>query len=225
MKVSFLCVTENRPEFMPWLLWNYDRQEWPDKELIIVDSSPTPFKTKQKDARVVAAAGNVPTKRNIALGEASGEYVTWLDDDDWRHPGSVPNLMAAMAEADVDVAGGRVTWFTNLFTEETRRLIMRRGVLFAATLAKTETARSVLFEESVDKGTDITWMEALLKANSFAFSYEAPSLFLCHDRNMGNGAYRHHFNRSIDDPQAVIGKKVWGDTRKQLAALRKRLGD
>ncbi|MDX6511428.1 MAG: hypothetical protein QOE36_932, partial [Gaiellaceae bacterium] len=37
--VSCLCVTEDRPAFLPWLLWNYRKQDYEARELVIVDSS------------------------------------------------------------------------------------------------------------------------------------------------------------------------------------------
>lgn len=226
MKISFLCVTQDRPEFMPWLLWNYDRQAWPDKELVIVDSSETPFATKQKDVRIIPAPGaNVPAKRNIALREAAGEYVTWLDDDDWRHPDSAKDLLAVMAENEVDMAGGRVAWFVDLLSEGSKRLVMRREFLFAAALVKTSVARSVAFEEDIERGSDIAWIDILIQSQSFAFSYECPSLFLCHDSNLGNRIQLHHFNRRLSDAQEVIGKKAWGKTSEQLKQLRERLGN
>jgi len=33
--ISCLCVTENRPAFLPWLLWNYERQTWARRELVV----------------------------------------------------------------------------------------------------------------------------------------------------------------------------------------------
>jgi hypothetical protein len=39
---SCLCVTEKRTPFLPWLLWNFDKQTWVNKELVIIDSSPEP---------------------------------------------------------------------------------------------------------------------------------------------------------------------------------------
>ena len=116
MKISYLCVTHERPQFIPWLLWNFERQTWPDKELIIVDSSETPaavFAREHPDVRVVAAPGaNVPAKRNIALAEAAGDAITWLDDDDWRHPDSAAVLAALLDGAPV--AGGRWSCVTSL---------------------------------------------------------------------------------------------------------------
>jgi hypothetical protein len=40
---SCLCVTEGRTAFMPWLLWCFDRQVSPRRELVIVDSSEQPL--------------------------------------------------------------------------------------------------------------------------------------------------------------------------------------
>ena len=60
--VSCLCVTEGRPAFMPWLLWCFDRQQWPHRELVIVDSSPQPFQAGGRDdVRVVTAPPGTPT--------------------------------------------------------------------------------------------------------------------------------------------------------------------
>ena len=57
MRVSCLCVTENRPEFMDWMLWNYDRQTWPERELVVVDSSGAPFSSGRDDVRVSVRTG------------------------------------------------------------------------------------------------------------------------------------------------------------------------
>ncbi len=60
--VSCLCVTEGRSAFMPWLLWCYDRQSWPRRELVIVDSSHQPLHVPNRgDVRVVTAPrGGLP---------------------------------------------------------------------------------------------------------------------------------------------------------------------
>jgi glycosyltransferase involved in cell wall biosynthesis len=114
--ISCLCVTENRAAFMPWLLWNYDRQTWPNRELIIVDSSPAPLACEREDVRVIAAptGANIPAKRNMALRAAQGEIVTWFDDDDWQHPDKLAILVEALADESVAYAGGQHGWFVNL---------------------------------------------------------------------------------------------------------------
>ena len=96
--VSCLCVTENRPAFMPWLLWGYDRQSWARRELVVVDSSAVPLEAAGRDdVRVIAAppGTGVAAKRNLAVQEARGEILTWFDDDDWQHPDKVAWLAGA----------------------------------------------------------------------------------------------------------------------------------
>ena len=70
--VSCLCVTENRPAFMPWLLWCFDRQTWANRELVIIDSSAQPFTVPSRDdIRVIPApcGTSVGRKRNLALAQ------------------------------------------------------------------------------------------------------------------------------------------------------------
>jgi glycosyltransferase involved in cell wall biosynthesis len=218
-KISFLTVTGGRPEFMPWLLWNYRRQAYDNKELIIVDSSEEAALVKE--AIVIPAPGsNVPTMRNIALETARGDHITWLDDDDWRHPQFCRHMLAGL---ETPIVGGRVAYFVNLLTGGIKRHIQRRIILFACLLVETAVARQFRFDESQDIGTDILWMDALLPAHPWSFTYSVPSLFLCHDRNMGNLASRHEFNRDIDEIKSAMTKKDWGDTDKQMANLHKRL--
>lgn len=220
MKISVLTVTQDRPEFLPWLLWNYERQKWADKELILVDSSKKP--AKLAGVKVIHAPGaNVPAKRNIALEAAKGDAITWLDDDDWRHPQSLIRLVAGF-DRETAIAGGRWSWFMDLATGQVKRYCDRRGLLFNCLLVDTAVAQAVHFDETEARGSDVTWMGELLK-RPFAYTYDPLCFFLCHDRNLGNVAARHIFNRELDDAQRTIGISAWSGTAKQLAALRERL--
>lgn len=220
--ISCLCVTHERPEFMPWLLWNFDRQTYPNKELIIVDSSKRPFARKHPRVRVIHAPdANIPQKRNIALAEAGGDFITWLDDDDWAHPTRLQTLADLIGHNTL--AGGRWSWFVDLQTTAVTRFCDRTGVLFACLLAKTAVARAVPFDESEIRGSDLTWRETILAQNAYAFTYDPLAFFLCHDRNSGNVATAHTFNRPFDDVVDLVGTADLGDTIHQLEALKSRL--
>lgn len=222
-KISVLCVTHERPEFMPWLLWNYGRLANKETELVIVDSSEEPFARKQKGVRVIAAPGaNVPEKRNMAMDAAKGELITWLDDDDWRHPDSL-KILAQLIDEDVPLAGGRRAWFMDLQTTAVRRFTERRRLLFACLLVKADMARAYRFDETKERGSDVDWYYRLTDAQPFRFTSEPMSIFLCHDRNIGNTAEKQRFNRPVDDVRSAISKAAWGKTGHELMALRKRL--
>ncbi|MGC4067365.1 MAG: glycosyltransferase family A protein [Polyangiaceae bacterium] len=112
--VSCLCVTERRAAFMPWLLWGFERQTYEHRELVIVDSSPEPLSISRANVRVLAAppGSNVPTKRNLALDAARGDYIAWFDDDDWQHPERLERLVESLREDHVIVGSSR-SWFVD----------------------------------------------------------------------------------------------------------------
>ena len=94
-KVSCLMVTANRMRFCRRSLLSYRKQTYPNKELIIIDDGeedlapllydlPTDRVIYRKLKRV---PGNVlGALRNLSLAEASGDFITQWDDDDWYHP-------------------------------------------------------------------------------------------------------------------------------------------
>lgn len=222
--ISCLCVTENRPEFMPWLLWNFRRQKYADKELVIVDSSDSPYKSRFKNIRVIHAPGlNIPAKRNLALQSANGELIAWMDDDDWYHPERLKTLAELITE-ETPIAGPKVAWFVNLFTLKAKSFVQRRGVLFSGLLARKQEAASVMFPEHVDRGSDLDWLEGLQARYRVAETWDVPSFFLCHDRNAGNNVAVHqNFNRELNDIINTV-KCAWQETTSELEALRQRIG-
>ena len=113
--VSCLCVTEGRAAFMPWLLWCFDRQTWPHRELVILDSSERPFASARNDVRVVALppGTGVARKRNLAMRAARGDVIAWFDDDDWQHPQKLAWHVEAL-RTGAAYAGSASGWFVDL---------------------------------------------------------------------------------------------------------------
>ena len=228
MKISVICVTENRQAFIPWLFWNYDRLKWPNKELVIIDSSETavnrPKAPKLENVIYERAKGlNVPAKRNVGLALASGDYITWLDDDDWRHPDALKTLGAMVNKKDTHLAGGKTAVFCDLASGQVRRFTQRKGVLFANMLISATMARGIPFLEDLERGSDLAWLELLQTKHKISETYEIPSLFLCHDQNLGNKAAVHYFNRPLSDFTERISKSAWADTDSSMEALRIRI--
>lgn len=222
--ISCLCVTENRPEFIPWLLWNFRRQKYADKELVIVDSSERPYKpSRSSNIRVVHAPGlNIPAKRNLALQEAGGELIAWFDDDDWYHPERL-KVLTELINDETPVAGPKIAWFVNLFTLKAKIFVQRRGVLASGLLARKHIAASVPFPEQVERGSDLDWLDEVQKRYRVAETWGVPSFFLCHDRNAGNQVASHrNFNQGLDDIISAV-TCAWQETTGQIEALRGRV--
>jgi glycosyltransferase involved in cell wall biosynthesis len=235
--VSCLCVTENRAAFMPWLLWGYDRQRYPCRELVIVDSSPLPFAVEGRDdVRVITASPGmgVAAKRNRALRAAGGDLIAWFDDDDWQHPDRLSLLVDALGD-DAICAGTRQGWFVDLAT---RRAAAYRGfkgrIVFNSALFRRAVVAGIEFPESVKSASDTPWMAAIMArypAGAVTLPRQDLFFWLCHGDNLSNPSRRRTFpeplNRFVDrcgvDAQSIA--EAWGDTDDALNALQSRLSE
>jgi hypothetical protein len=223
--VSCLCVTERRSAFMPWLLWNFDRQTFRSKELVIVDSSPEPFRSERADVRVLTAppGTNVPTKRNLALDAATGSVVAWFDDDDWQHPERLALLVKAL-ENGHDQAGSTRSWFVDLHSRRCHEYFGYRALIFNSAGFRTELARAARFNEGVRKASDTIWLRDVAAKNPRHASVpDQLMLWLCHDDNISNSRTRRRFPSSLEELKASLGPQTWGDTDARLAELCARL--
>jgi len=225
--VSCLCVTEDRLAFMPWLLWNYDRQNWTERELVIVDSSVEPLVVDREDVRVIRThhRAGVAHKRNLALKHARGEIVTWFDDDDWQHPEKLERLARAL-RAGKPFAGSAESWFLDLNTLRcTRYRSSGRRILFNSAGFLTGEARQVAFPTHVKKASDTRWLAALQRRfGTTGEVLDQPLFFwLCHGGNLSNPATKRRFNRDFSALETGMDQAAWGGTSAALEGLKNRL--
>lgn len=227
--VSCLCVTEGRPAFIPWLLWCFDRQTWPRKELIIVDSSREPARERGPDVRVVPVppGTNVPAKRNIALRAARGRFVAWFDDDDWQHPARLEEAVAVLAAGAAIASTGR-SWFVDLLGEGSYPYRSRDGIIFNSAVLALDSARDVRFDERVTRASDAAWLTAVIRRAEGSVRSIADAihtLWLCHDLNLSNPRTRLPLCFPMVHVKQSVGAGPWENTDVELEALRARLAD
>lgn len=214
---------------MPWLLWNFDKQTYTQRELVVIDSSEQPLEVANRPGvRVIRAAKgtNVPTKRNLALDRAMGSVIAWFDDDDWQHPERLALLVRALS-GDTVIAGGRHSWFVDVAAGRAVSYRAGRGVIFNGAALSAEAARTVRFDPRRHRGSDTVWMAALAKRlrTGIRDIGDTPlSLWLCHQQNLSNPAKRRRFPEPLDRLRATVGDAAWADTEEQLDRLRERLG-
>jgi glycosyltransferase involved in cell wall biosynthesis len=102
--------TNNRRRFVGRAIQYFLRQDYPDKELIIVDDGDDPVSDLVPDDERIryvrlSAKASVGAKRNLACASARGTIVAHWDDDDWQAPHRLRYQVGAMADANVDVCG------------------------------------------------------------------------------------------------------------------------
>lgn len=224
--VSCLCVTESRPQFWPWLWWNFAKQDHADRELVIVDSSPEPLVCDDPRVRVLSAmpGTSVAAKRNLAVRAASGSVLAWFDDDDWQHPQRLSILVRALSSG-AQLAGNTESWFVEPAGRRARRYVSHYGVIFNGLAVSTDSLGDALFDERKWRAADTSWTRALVvrAGTGMVVVPELLSLWLCHRRNLSNPVAKYTFPESLSFVRAVVGRTYWGETDDRLAELAARV--
>ncbi len=115
--VSCIMPTCNRREFVPQALKYFLRQDYGQKELIIIDDGTDPVcDLLPTDERIryvkLERKLTVGAKRNIACEQAKGEIVAHWDDDDWMADWRLSYQVEQLLRERADVCGlNRVFFF------------------------------------------------------------------------------------------------------------------
>ncbi|MCP4289319.1 MAG: glycosyltransferase family 2 protein, partial [Gammaproteobacteria bacterium] len=108
--VSCIMPTHNRRPFVGKAIEYFLRQDYPDRELIIVDDGTDPIEDlvpddprihylRQDHKRTIGA------KRNLACKEAQGEIIAHWDDDDWIAPWRLRYQVESLVKEQADICG------------------------------------------------------------------------------------------------------------------------
>jgi glycosyltransferase involved in cell wall biosynthesis len=103
--------THNRRDLIRVALKCYLSQDWPDKELVVVDDGADMVKDLIKqlvpDAVYIYLAEKqmIGTKRNLACQATSGEVICHFDDDDWSAVGRIRDQVSRLVESGKQMTG------------------------------------------------------------------------------------------------------------------------
>ncbi len=114
-RVSLILPVFNAEEFLPQLLDSLRVQTWNDYEILAVDDGSTDnsLKILQQEAllnpklRVFSQKnGGVSAARNLALAEATGKWIAFIDGDDWMDPNALATWISYAEENALDLLQG-----------------------------------------------------------------------------------------------------------------------
>jgi glycosyltransferase involved in cell wall biosynthesis len=108
--VSCVMPTSNRRPFIPLALGHFARQDYPRKELIIVDDGSDPVGDLVEGVEGVRYVRltrrmTIGGKRNLALRHARGQFIAHWDDDDWYAPDRLRYQVAPLVAGEADLTG------------------------------------------------------------------------------------------------------------------------
>lgn len=107
---SCIMPTFNRPRFVGQAVRYFLAQDYPEKELIIVDDgseSVADVVPSDPQIRYFRREGRLPlgAKRNFACEQARGEIIVHWDDDDWNAPWRLRYQVEQLGSAQAEICG------------------------------------------------------------------------------------------------------------------------
>ncbi len=108
--VSCIMPTGDRPEFAALAIRCFNRQDYPSRELIIVDDGPTPLAPALvSDSRIryirLTERQSTGAKRNLACRAAKGDFIVQWDDDDWHGAARIRKQIKTLASGAAEISG------------------------------------------------------------------------------------------------------------------------
>jgi glycosyltransferase involved in cell wall biosynthesis len=120
--VSCIMPTSNRREFFDRAVHFFRRQDYPNKELVVVDDGQDLVQdlvAGKPDIRYMGLASrtSIGEKRNIAVAASRGEIVVHWDDDDWYDPARLSYQVAPLIADQADLTALKMTYLYDLRTD------------------------------------------------------------------------------------------------------------
>lgn len=226
-EISVIMLTYNRENLVGRAIESMLNQTFCNFEFIIVDNGSTDRSGKiaddyaLKDSRISVIhreRGNIGSGRNTGLAAATGEYIAFIDDDDYAEPDFLEFLfnLAVSNNADVSVCGAYDKVFDEkiiMTAEEALIELMwrkRYNMAFPTKLFHRNLAKKIYFSET-DKYDDISQMHRLLAgANCIAYHGLPKYTFYRHESNNSAWTSDHSLltNETLDEYLRVYRERT-----------------
>jgi glycosyltransferase involved in cell wall biosynthesis len=200
-KVSCICITKNKRELLDKAIMCFKNQTYQNKELVILYEDDNPeqeFISSLPHHLIKIKKGkyNLGELRNIAINEATGDYITQWDDDDLHRNDRIERQM----KASVDFQKPRcvlvrwLTYYKNIYSVSEKRRFWEGSLLI----------RKEVMEKypNVKKFEDVPVLKSLyskqlLKQIDEPFLY----IYVYHGDNTWND---YHWRKNITRPKNLI---------------------
>jgi glycosyltransferase involved in cell wall biosynthesis len=200
MTISVIMLTCNRETLVSRAIESILAQTFTDFEFIIIDNGSTDksgaiadeYAVRNDRVKVIhRERGNIGSGRNAGLDEACGDYIAFIDDDDWCEPDFLEFLyiLAVENNADISICGAADKVYDEkrvMTAEEALIELMWRklyNMAFPTKLFARKLASKIRFPDN-DKYDDISQMHRLLTfANRVAYHGLPKYTFYRHESN------------------------------------------
>lgn len=108
--ISCIMPTANREKYIPFATTYFLDQDYPNKELIIIDDGAAAVAHLIPDDPQITyyytdPIGSIGLKRNYACEKANGQIIAHWDDDDWHSPQWLSAIAYYLCTSKADLCG------------------------------------------------------------------------------------------------------------------------
>ncbi|NTX01780.1 glycosyltransferase [Myxococcus sp. CA040A] len=213
--VSCIMPTFNRRQFVPLAVRWFLAQDWPEKELIIVDDGTQPVEDLlPEDPRIrylrLERRHSVGAKRNLACQSARGELIVHWDDDDWSAPRRLRYQATSLLDAGASVCGLTRVYYHQPATDRSWQYVYPAGQrpwVSGNTLCYTKSfwSRNPFPDINIGEDARFLWSDPSRKL----LVLDDPSFFVAciHDANVDPKRVHHRYwhPHPTDTVRALMG--------------------
>jgi hypothetical protein len=245
VKVSTLVVT-NRPQFLEWWTWNIRKQTYRPDEVVVVTNTREPYPNTDEIDELLGRYGELkhvllaPTvtigeMRQQALDIATGDIITWFDDDDWQWSENIERLVMPILRHP-DRCWMHIYPFSHKLATATALVYPVEGAeepWLPSTATRARIAKLCHFRRA-SQAEDVYWIEAARELVGthlrWDFTGKPPAmnvLLVMHGKNVYSEEWRQHYKGAPRPsplsryPQPNVSREEWAET---LAMLKKTFG-
>ncbi|NVJ23178.1 MULTISPECIES: glycosyltransferase [Myxococcus] len=213
--VSCIMPTFNRRQFVPLAVRWFLAQDWPERELIIVDDGTQPVEDLlPEDPRIryvrLERRHSVGAKRNLACQSARGELIVHWDDDDWSAPHRLRYQATSLLDSGASVCGLTRVYYHQPATDRSWQYVYppgQRPWVSGNTLCYTKSfwSRNPFPDINIGEDARFLWSDPSRKL----LVLDDPSFFVAciHDANVDPKRVHHRYwhPHPTDTVRALMG--------------------
>lgn len=214
--VSCIMLTRNRPSFVKIARELFERQEYPHKELLIVDNGEIPVADLAQGNPTIRYLRTDPRlslgeKRSIAAKHAAGDIIVHWDDDDWYSPQRLGYQVTPILNGEADITGLENRFLLDLATgafwtmSDSLHLRMFVGNVHGGTLAfHRRILNSFVDYPPINLAEDAGFLRSALQFNFRLLRLPNPGVYVY---------VRHARNTWQFQPGSFLDPTGWQTTR------------
>lgn len=227
--VSVIVPIYNTEKYLEKCLASIEKQTYQNIEIILVNDGSKDNSEKiaasfvQRDSRFILVNQNnqgVSAARNHGLNKAHGQYVMFVDSDDWMEPDMIEILVKNCQKTGADVSCCQSDFQTRNDIESLemwnqdrtiREFLAHKRINGQLTnkLLKRSKTENVLFDTKIKYGEDALFLWQLLKVcNGICLTNQVLYHITIHDDSASGGGFK-----PIRMQSHIVWKKICDDTR------------